>query len=232
MDAAALYRLMTWLSPSFPVGSYSYSHGLEYAVEAGLVWNRTTLEDWVKAIIQDGSGHIDAILFCAAYRAFRETEGSASWSLPEVVETAQAMRGSAEQMVESQDQGRAFLDAVRGAWPSPELERWAQDLADRQMAPAYPVAVAFACAVNQIPMEIALSAYLHAFVASLVSAGMRLIPLGQMDGQKVMAALEAPVITATQVALGCPLEDLGAATPMVDWTSMRHETQYTRLFRS
>jgi urease accessory protein len=152
--------------------------------------------------------------------------------MAEVVETSAAMRGSAELMVESLAQGRAFLDTVRGAWRSPELESWAEELTHMQMAPAYPVSIAVVCAMNQIPLESGLSAYLHAFAASLVSAGIRLIPLGQMDGQKVMAALEAPVITATQVALECPLEDLGAATPMVDWTSMQHETQYTRLFRS
>ena len=269
MDATALYRLITWLSPSFPVGAYSYSHGLEYAVEVGLVPGATALEGWLTEIIQEGSGRVDAVLFCAAYRAVEGVErrgglvpypsmgegqdgGDTPYPNPlpqgerepslalqgqaptllQVVETAAAMRGTAELAMESLAQGRAFLDTVLSARCCPDLEIWAEDLKRMEMAIAYPVAVAVVCAVNEIPLETALSAYLHAFAANLVSAGVRLIPLGQTDGQKVIAALEESVITAAQEALKCQWADLGSATPMVDWTSMQHETQYTRLFRS
>jgi urease accessory protein len=83
-----------------------------------------------------------------------------------------------------------------------------------------------------VPLEPALAAFLQAFAANLVSAGVRLVPLGQSDGQLVVAALEAAVAAAARQALATPLDEVGTAAPIVDWCSMRHETQYTRLFRS
>lgn len=232
MNDTALYRLMTWLSPSFPVGAYGYSHGLEYAVEAGLVHDSASLREWVKGIVTDGTGRVDAIMFCAAFRAVDEAQGCVTTRLTEIVEMAAAMRGTSELASESLEQGRAFLTTVRAAWPSLHLDGWAAELEREQRTPAYPVAVAVVCALRDITLEAALTAYLHAFVANLVSAGTRLIPLGQIDAQNVVFALEEPVIGAVQVALKCPAGDIGSATPMVDWTCMRHETQRTRLFRS
>lgn len=225
----ALLRLLTWLSPSFPVGAYSYSHGLEYAVEAGLVQDRESLRGWVGTIAAEGSGRVDAGLLRAAHEAVAaRDEADFAWAL----ERADAWRASRELGVESEDQGRAFLAAVAGPWPAAGLD-WARGQAARAGRPLmYPVAVGAAAAAWEIPLAPALDAYLHALAANLVSAGLRLIPLGQRDGQRILAALEAPLLEAGARARARPRGELGAATPMVDWASARHEIQYTRLFRS
>lgn len=226
MDSRALYRLMTWLSPSFPVGAYSYSHGLEYAVSEGLVRDYEGLAGWIAAILDYGNGHADAVLFCAAWRAAHASDLA---SLAKVAELAAAFRGTREIALENSAQGEAFLTAIRTAWDVPVLSVLAEKHGG---AVAYPVAVGTACGGCGIPLSEGLHAYLHAFTTSLVSAGIRLIPLGQSDGQRVITALEAPVRSSAARALETPLEELGTATPIIDWTSMKHETQGTRLFRS
>lgn len=226
MTPIALLRLMAWLSPSFPVGAFSYSHGLEYAVEAGLVHDLATTTDWLTHLILHGSGRVDADLFLAAHRA-----GSAA-ELDRVVELAQARRGTQELALESAAQGSAFLIAMAGAWPDPYWDQWRARLKEMECTPAHAVAVAVAASRAGIAEAPALAAFLHAFAANLVSAAVRLVPLGQTDGQRAMAALEAVVLAAMEAALVRRPEDWGAAVPMLDWCSMTHETQYTRLFRS
>lgn len=226
MDSAALYRLMTWLSPSYPVGAFSYSHGLEYAVEAGLLCDAGALRDWVETILRHGAGRSDGLLFSAAYRAL---EGGDDAQLAEVAELGAAFLPSAEIGLETCAQGRAFLAATEQAWPTPAFDRlsrvWAGPV-------AYPVAVAVACAGHGVPLEQALAAYLHGLGANLVSAGVRLVPLGQSAGQQVLAGLEVAVAELAETLPLLSLNDIGAATLMVDYCSMAHETQYTRLFRS
>lgn len=229
LDNAALLRLMTWLSPGFPVGGYSYSHGLEFAVEEGLVGDAGTLADWVGSVIIRGAGRIDADLFRLAYAAAARGDAEAlAWA----TERAAVMKSTAETALESSAQGRAFLNTVRAAWPHPELDRWQAELAKAGREPAHAVAVAVSTAHHGIAPVPALSAYLHAFAANLVSAGVRLVPLGQTDGQRVLAGLAAVVEDAVAASLGRDVEDLGSAAPVIDWASVRHETQYTRLFRS
>jgi urease accessory protein len=224
LPEAALYRLMAWLSPAYPLGSFSYSHGLEQAVEAGLVRNRATVAEWVETVLMRGAGPSDAALFAAAWRAAGDPA-----ALDAVAERATAWRATAETALETAQQGAAFLATTRVAWPHPALD----DLARRHEGRvALPVAVAVACAVQGVPLEAALAAYLQAFAANLVSAAVRLIPLGQSDGQQIVAALASAVAAAARHALATPLDDVGTAAPMIDWCSMRHETQYTRLFRS
>ncbi|HYB11079.1 MAG TPA: urease accessory protein UreF [Alphaproteobacteria bacterium] len=224
MDRAGLYRLMTWLSPAYPTGAFSYSHGIEYAVEAGLVADRASLAAWIAHIIEEGTGRVDAMLFRAAYLAADD-----SARLDEIAELAAALRATSETALESAQQGASFLAVTRHAWPNKRLD--AVHARHRGRGVALPVAVAIVC-VGTVELDIALSAYLHAMAANLVSAGVRLIPLGQSDGQSVLAALEDIVDRATTDALSSRFEEIGSAAPMVDWTSMRHETQYTRLFRS
>jgi urease accessory protein len=220
----ALYCLMAWLSPAYPIGGFSYSHGLEQAVEAGLVRNRATVAEWVETVLMRGAGPSDAALFAAAWRAAGDPA-----ALDAVAERATAWRATAETALETAQQGAAFLATTRVAWPHPALD----DLARRHEGRvALPVAVAVACAVQGVPLEAALAAYLQAFAANLVSAAVRLIPLGQSDGQQIVAALASAVAAAARHALATPLDDVGTAAPMIDWCSMRHETQYTRLFRS
>ncbi|MBP2296710.1 urease accessory protein UreF [Azospirillum rugosum] len=224
-----LTKLLAWLSPSFPVGGFSYSHGIEAAVEQGLVRDRDSLARWMDGILRHGAGRTDGMLFAAAHRAvLAGDEAAFAWA----VERADAMRASAETALESRAQGQAFLIAVRAAWPMDGLERWDRVIAGTGRPVAYAVAVALAAALIGVPEGPALAAYLHAFAANLVSAGVRLVPLGQTDGQKALAALDSVVHSAAEAALTAPLDDLGSRAMAVDWTSMIHETQYTRLFRS
>ena len=225
----ALLRLLTWLSPAFPVGGYTYSHGLEFAVEAGLLRDATGLVAWLSTILEHGAGRVDATLLVAAWRAAADGDAAA---LATVAEWAAALRGTAETALESAAQGRAFLDTVRKVWPDPWLEAWAADLAADDREPAYGVAVGVVAARAGVPLAPTVAAYLQALAAGLVSAAVRLVPLGQTDGQRALAALEPVILAAAEAALGRPLAAIGSATPMVEWCSMRHETQHTRLFRS
>jgi urease accessory protein len=225
-NAAALYRLMAWLSPAYPIGAFSYSSGIEWAVEAGDVTDAATLERWLAVMIGEGGGFCDGVFFAHAHRAAAERDEKA---LRAVAELAAVFAPSRERHLEATAQGRAFLDATRAAWPTPALDRL---LAVWDGAVALPVAVAVASAGHEIALAPALQAYLHALTANLVSAGLRLVPLGQTDGQRVLAALE-PVVAATAArALATALDDVGGAAFRADLASMRHETQHTRLFRS
>ena len=221
-----LQRLLAWLSPAFPIGAYTYSHGLETAVEAGLVTSADGLAEWLEVVLCHGSGRGDAIFLGHAWQA---VVGGDEAGLLGLCERAMAFQPAAELRRETAQQGRAFLEAVAKAWPCPALVRL-----QAMVLPAlpYPIVVGVACAGHGIPLRWSITGYLHGFVANLVSAGVRLIPLGQSAGLAVMARLEPVVTTVTDTALERGLDDLASAVPMVDWCAIRHETQYTRLFRS
>jgi len=221
-DSRALYRLMSWLSPGFPVGAFAYSHGLETAVESGRVRDAGTLTEWVKTVLLDGTGRTDGVLFREAWQRARDADAA---GLEEIAGLGHAFQPGAEIALESRAQGAAFLAAARASWPAPGLSALERET-------AYPVAVALACAAHGIALEDGLAAYFHGIASNLVSAGVRLIPLGQTDGQAALAALEPAVTDAVHRALVTPLDDLGTAAPVLDLDSFRHETQYTRLFRS
>lgn len=225
-EPSALYRLMAWLSPAYPVGAFSYSSGIEWAVESGDIKDAATLHDWLTVIMTEGGGFCDAVFFAHAHRAVTAHDEKA---LRAVAELAAAFVPSKERHLETAAQGRAFIEATRAAWPCAALDT----LASAWDGPvAYPVAVGVAAAGHGVALEQALGAYLHAVTANLISAGVRLIPLGQTDGQRLLAAFE-PVVAATAArALTVPLDQAGGAAFRSDIASMRHETQYTRLFRS
>jgi len=221
----ALYRLMAWLSPSYPVGAFSYSHGLEWLVETGDISDAKSMTAWIAQILEHGSGRNDAIFFAHAYRAVIAKDDAAFF---EVVELAGASHASAERRLESTSQGRAFAETTSTAWHSPTLAR----LLERDDILAYPVAVAAAAADHGIDLPSALAAYMQAFAANLVSAGVRLVPLGHTAGQIALTQLEDPVARAVAIGLETPLDDIGGAAFVMDMAAMKHETQYTRLFRS
>lgn len=224
--SAALYRLMAWLSPAYPVGAFSYSSGIEWAVESGDITNAESLKRWLGVILADGGGFCDAVFFVHSHRAVSSVDDKA---LREVAELAAAFAPSKERHLETTAQGRAFVEATRAAWPCAALDQ----LAAAWDGPvAYPVAVGVTAAGHGIAVDEALHAYLHAVVANLISAAVRAVPLGQTDGQRVLAALEPVVASTAQRALGTPLQDVGSAAFRSDIASMLHETQYTRLFRS
>lgn len=223
------YRLSAWLSPSFPVGAYTYSSGLEYAVEAGLVSNAATLELWLSHLLRCGMGDVEGIFFCHAYRAAQKNDAEV---LGTVVEWADVTRPTSELALESAAQGEAFLKTMRAAWPHEGFETLRAVADDRGRKLAYSVAVGAACGFHGVQLEAALSAFLHALAANLVSSAVRAVPLGQTDAQRVTANLETVIAEVITNLEGKTLDDIGSATPMIDWTSMQHETQYTRLFRS
>ena len=227
MTTDPLYRLLAWLSPAYPIGAFSYSHGIETAVEEGFVKDRPTLVTWLQSVVLRGTGAVDGALFAAAWRAATDQDWPA---FDTIAERAAAWRGSSEMALESRQQGGSFLSMTRVAWPHPALDAAHQRLAGEV---SLPVAVALAAAAHGIALERALEGYLHAFVANLISAAVRSVPLGQSDGQIALASLEGVVRRAGAAAAAVTsLDEVGACTPLLDWCSMRHETQYTRLFRS
>ena len=225
-EAAALYRLMTWLSPSFPVGAFSYSSGIEWAVEAGDIGDAASLRDWLASMLADGTGFCDGVFLAHAHRAATSRDGA---GLRDIAELAAALVPSRERQLETSAQGRAFIDIARAAWNCDGLERM---IGHCDGTIVYPVAVGLVCAAHAIPLAPALHAFLHAVTSNWISAGARLVPLGQTDSQRALALLEPVVVSTARRALDATLDDLGGATFRADLAGMRHETQYTRLFRS
>ena len=231
-DAATsrdILRLAAWLSPAFPTGAYTYSSGLEYAVEQELVTDARTLELWIADMLQFGMGRTEGGFFVLAHRA---ASTSGFETLGEILAWSDSMRPTSELALESKAQGEAFLKTICSAWPREELDRLHALSVETGRKPGYAVAVGATCGFHDVPLLAGLAAFLHAIAANLVSAAVRAIPLGQTDGQRVMSSLEVVIEAQTPALVDIELEGLGAATPMVDWASMQHETQYTRLFRS
>jgi urease accessory protein len=225
-EAAALYRLMTWLSPSFPVGAFSYSSGIEWAVEAGDIVDAASLRDWLSAMLAEGPGFCDGVFLAHAHRTASSCDHAA---LRDVAELAAAFVPSRERQLETSAQGRAFIEIARSAWNCAGL---AQMVSCCEGAIVYPVAVGLVSAAHAIPLGSTMHAFFHALTSNWISAGARLVPLGQTDSQRVLARLEPIVVATAKRALKASLDDLGSTTFRADLASMRHETQYTRLFRS
>jgi urease accessory protein len=209
-------RLFAWLSPGFPTGAYAYSHGLEWAVEAGDIRNGDTLRAWLTDILANGSGRNDAILLRHAHRAAHDPV-----ALEQLAELAAAAVPSRERHAETLDQGTAFLRAAR-AWDCPNLPQ----------AVAYPVAVGALAGWHGIDESLTTAAYLQAFASNLISAAIRLVPLGQTTGLQVLAAVESTILQVADSTATATTDDIGGCGFRADLAAMRHETQYTRLFRS
>jgi urease accessory protein len=216
--------LAVWFSPMFPVGAFAYSHGLEWAHEAGDISNADDLRDWLTTLAQRGALHNDPIVLGAAYRA--ALQGDAQ-RLAEINELALAIATSRERRLEAATQGNAFVLAIRKSWPCASL-----DLMPESQDVAYPIAVALAAAGHRLPLDATLDMYCLGFVSNLVSAAIRLGIIGQTDGQRVLAALMPIIRETARECAGKDLDDLGGSAFRSDIGSLRHETQYTRLFRS
>jgi urease accessory protein len=229
LTAVALLKLQSWLSPAFPNGAYSYSHGLEWAVEVGHINSRRSLVDWLEADLCHGTGRNEAIFFC---EAFRSAIGGDIVSLGDVVELAAASRGTSEFALESSQQAAACLATLRQVWPDRILDSLTEILWRCQVQPVLAVVLGARAAREGIPVSVALPGFLHSYLANLVIAGVRLIPLGQTDGQLAIAELEHAILSASAQARDATIDDLGSAGVMVEFASIAHETQYTRLFRS
>ncbi|TCL74498.1 urease accessory protein UreF [Rhizobium sp. BK251] len=218
-ELQALLRLMAWLSPAFPVGSFSYSGGLERAVHDGLVTDAAGLRAWIETLLAHGSIWNDAVLLAEAHRAHADAE-----KLAAVADLAEALAGSRERHQETMLLGEAFLTAAH-AWPHPVLSI----LPERT---AYPVAVGAVAGAHELHCEKAIAAFLHAVASQGISAGIRLGVAGQRDGVTILAGVEELIARLAHRAAGSSIDDLGAAAIQADIASLRHETQTTRLFRS
>jgi urease accessory protein len=233
MDATApepgggsLLPLFIWLSPGFPVGAFAYSHGLEWAVEAGDIVDACSLRSWLVDLLELGAPRSDAVLFSIAFRS----AAAADWpALLEANALSVALTASAERRLETTAQGTAFIAAARAAWDCEPLRRLDQRPDERV---AYPTAVAAAASGHGLPLEASLEAFALAQGANLVSAAVRLGSIGQTDGQKILAALLPPIRALAREAVRANLADLGGAAFRSDIAAMRHESQYSRLFRS
>jgi urease accessory protein len=225
----SLLRQQSWLSPAFPTGSYSYSHSVEWAVEAGHIHDRTSLVDWLEADLRYGSGWNEGIFFIEAWRcATNDNCGK----LMEIAELAAAFRGTSEFALETSQQAAACLSTLRRVWPDTLIENLSALLSELKIAPVLSVVLGVRAARQAIPAILALPAFLQSYVSNLVTAGVRLVPLGQTDGQIGIAELEAAVLAVAEKSQEATIHDLGSAAFMVDLASASHETQYTRLFRS
>jgi urease accessory protein len=221
-SAPALLRLLAWLSPAFPTGGYAWSHGVEWAVDTGDIRDGETLRGWVADVLRHGAGRNDAILLRHAHRAAHDTGHLAS-----LVELALAAQPSRERRAETVGQGNAFLAAAT-AWRPALLRTLADTVGDLP----YPVAVGALAGSQGIAEDDAALALLQAFAANLISAAVRLVPLGQSAGLAALAGLEATILAVALDTATATLDDLGGACFRSDIAAMRHETQYTRLFRS
>lgn len=213
-DETALLTLAQWFSPSFPVGAFSYSHGLEWAVHVGDVSTVNDFQTWLSDAITCGSGRNDLILLAETYRAGPDAH------LDELDALARALCPSAERLLETCQQGAAFSQAVSGIWTL--------DLGDL----TYPVAVGAAARRAHLPLDQTARFFLHAFAGNLTSAAIRLVPLGQTEGQTALAALTPLINETATLALSQTRDHLGSTAFLIDIASMRHETQYSRMFRS
>ncbi|TCP44351.1 urease accessory protein [Rhodovulum marinum] len=211
---AQVLKLAQWLSPAYPVGAFSYSHGLEWAVAAGEVADAAALRDWLADVLAHGAGRADAIFLAAAFNA------PGAEALAGVDALARAFQPSAERLLETTAQGAAFAKVTADVWPA--------DLP----ALTYPVALGRAARLHDLPLVLTARMYLHAFTSNLVSAAIRLIPIGQTDGQRVLTALTPLCETVAEAATAETPDDLSSTAFLADIASMHHETQYSRLFRT
>lgn len=205
--------LTQMLSPSFPVGSFAYSHGMESAINEGLIVDVKDLEEWLRCLLTQGSGWTDAALLNIAYNAKK--------SDVEYINTyARAFASSNERIKETDLQGGAFCDAVNSIW----------DLKLKKLC--YPVALARTAFALKLSVELTTVMFSNAFVANMCNVAMRLVPLGQTDGQRVQAILKSAVLELALEVKNVTIDDLFSNTFMSDIMAMRHETQYSRIFRT
>jgi len=218
-DTAATLRLLSWLSPAFPTGGYAYSHGIEWAVETRDIIDSASLAIWLEDVLAFGSGRTDAILLRHAHQACADRA-----ALIDIAELALAACPSRERRTETLDQGTAFIAAAAPWHPGV--------LADLAGTLAYPVAVGALAGAQRIDADAVTAGYIQAIAANFISAAVRLVPLGQSAGLRVLAGLEGTILRLVADSRCAGLDDLGGSCFRSDIAAMRHETQYTRLFRT
>lgn len=211
-ESGQLLLLLNWMSPTFPIGSFAYSHGLEQAIADGRLKDAESVEAWIADLLLHGSGWNDAVLFARCWDG----------DVEELNALALALAGSRERYLETTQLGRSFSIAAAV---------WTRS-APRQYEIAYPVAAGRACRSSNIPQDYALVAFVQGFCAALVSVAVRLVPLGQTQGLEVLRNL-APVIQRVALEAGAAsLDDIGGCSMAADIAAMQHEILEPRIFRT
>lgn len=216
-DLQSLIRLQAWLSPAFPTGAFSFSHGLEQAIHDDLIKDGSDLLDWLSTLLTHGAGWNDAVLLSQAWRVVGDEVASS-----EIAELAEAMAISKERHLEMMSQGSAFLQAA-GAWGGKDR---------LPHSCALPVAVGLVSGLHKIDLQMTIVAYLQAYISNQVQAALRLMPLGQQGGVEIVAQIEPMILNIAQQAQKAEFDDLGSAAFIADMASMKHETLSSRIFRS
>jgi urease accessory protein len=225
-DAAIAAQLLVWTSPMFPVGSFTFSHGLEWAIAAGTVCDRAGLEAWLDDLARHGSLWNDLVMIALVWRA--ATAGDSA-EVSRLAELAVALQPSSERHLEATTQGAAFVVAIDAAWAN---ERWSRLVGAIQGDVTLPVALAMASAAHDLPLPATLHAHALGFVSNLTSAAIRLGVIGQTDAQRIIAGLLSTIGASVEHAIDANEDELGTATLFADLASLHHETLTTRLFRS
>ena len=210
-DTPALLALMQWLSPAFPTGAYACSHGLEWVISTGAVYDAASVQSWLADVVQHGTGWQDAVMLATALRPDADFAALADY--------ARALAPSRERLAETLDQGSAFARALRA-------------LGHSIVAAPLPVALGQAAVALALPSQTVIALYLHAFAANLVSVAVRFVPLGQSDGQRVLAALHPLILHLAKAAVLADLADITTAALAADLAAMRHETMDIRIYRT
>jgi urease accessory protein len=208
-----ILTLVQLLSPSFPVGSFAYSHGLENAIHEELIYSADDLQDWLNYLLTQGGGCADATLLNVSFYAEEH-------DVQYIDASSRAFASSKERLQETDLQGVAFCDAVNAVWGL-NLTKL-----------TYPVAVGRTARALGLCVELTTAMFLHAFIGNMCNLAMRLVPLGQTDGQRVQALLKPVIISVASNMKDITLDDLHSNTFMSDIIAMRHETQYSRIFRT
>ena len=206
-----LVTVMQWLSPAFPIGGFAYSHGLEWAINKGYVSNREELQKWISDLLEYGSLKNDAILIKLVL------QGS---DPKEINELAMALCPASERLSETQIQGGAFCKIMR--------EVWSLEIDDLTL----PIALALAAKDESIDQNLVVPAYLHSFCSNLISVAMRLIPIGQTDGQKTLRELSPLISDSVRAVAKSDKDDLGSACFLSDVSAMQHEYLQPRVFKT
>ena len=214
-----ILKLLTWNNQAFPIGSYSFSSGLEYAVESNLITTGDELQSWLKNLLNFGSIQTDAILLVEAWKLMIKKKYR---NLIELNNFAISLNQSYEKYIENYEQGKSFIKITSDAW---KHKFQSKNL-------IFPLAYASSAYQENIKLEDTLICYLHANLCNLLSAGIKLIPLGQTEGQRIQIKLNLYIEEEYKIILKKDMNDIGNCGWVNDIVSMQHENQFTRIFRT